>query len=86
MKTYCGMEVKVHASLTSALDRGKRSAARFFRFLPGGKKPGTTPVGSEGGWIKAAVVKRIITAVAGNRSPALPTRSLAIFLSDPFHL
>jgi hypothetical protein len=39
MKTYWGVEVQLHAFLTSALDGGEWSASRPGRFTPQGMNP-----------------------------------------------
>jgi len=41
MKTYEGVEVQLHAILTSSLDKGEWSASRPSRFIPG----------KMGGWV-----------------------------------
>jgi hypothetical protein len=45
MKAYGGMEVYLHAFLTSALDGGEWSASRPGRFIPKVRTPGTSWVG-----------------------------------------
>jgi hypothetical protein len=48
MKTYWGMEVKLHAFLTSALDGGEWSASRPASYTPRERVPGTHWIG---GWV-----------------------------------
>jgi hypothetical protein len=58
MKTYLGVEVKLHAFLTSALDAGERSASRPGLFTLRVKAPGTH-------WIGDWVDYRIVTDAMG---------------------
>jgi hypothetical protein len=48
MKTYWGVEVKLHAFLTSVLDGGELSASRPCRFTPRERALGTHWIG---GWV-----------------------------------
>jgi hypothetical protein len=48
MKTYWGVEAKLHAFLTSALDGSEWSASRPGRFTPRERVPGTNWIG---GWV-----------------------------------
>jgi hypothetical protein len=48
MKTYGGVDVQIHVSLTSALAGGEWSASRPGRFTPGKEPP--VPIGKEAGW------------------------------------
>jgi hypothetical protein len=48
MKTYEGVDVKIHIFLTSALAGGEWSALRPSRFTPEEKSPGTHWMG---GWV-----------------------------------
>jgi len=73
LTTYCGVDVWLHAFLTSALDGGQWSASRPGRFTPRERGPGTHWIG---GWVGPivglnAVAKRKIPASAGNRTPVV---------------
>jgi hypothetical protein len=48
MKTYGGVDVKIHVLLTSALVGGEWSASSPGRFTPGERDPGTQWIG---GWV-----------------------------------
>jgi hypothetical protein len=48
MKTYAGVDVKIHIFLTSALARGEWSALRPYRFTPREINPSTYWMG---GWV-----------------------------------
>jgi hypothetical protein len=48
MKTYGGVDVETHVSLTSALVGGEWSASRPGRFTPGERAPSTHWIG---GWV-----------------------------------
>jgi hypothetical protein len=48
MKTYEGVDVKIHIFFTSALVEGEWSASRPCRFTPGKELP--VPIGGEVGW------------------------------------
>jgi len=48
LKAYCGVEVQLHAFLTSAQDRGEWSAIRPDRFTSGERAPGACWIG---GWV-----------------------------------
>jgi len=48
MKTYRGVEVQLHAFLTSALDGGEWSVSRPGRFTPRKRAPGAHWIG---GWV-----------------------------------
>jgi len=52
MKTYGGVEIQLHAFLTSALDGGEWSASRPGHFTPGETAPGTHWLG---GWVGPTV-------------------------------
>jgi hypothetical protein len=74
MKMYWGVEVKLHAFLTSALNGGEWSASRPGRFTPRETAPGTHWIG---GWMdpKAsvdAVVKRKIPSPRRESNPRTP--------------
>jgi len=45
VKTYGGMEVKLHISLTSALDGNEYLASCSYRFIAGGRDAGTHWIG-----------------------------------------
>jgi hypothetical protein len=53
MKTYGGVEVKLHAFLTSVLDGGEWSASRPGRFIPRERSPGSRWIGS---WVDSRAV------------------------------
>jgi hypothetical protein len=65
MKMYGGMEVYLHAFLTSALDGGDRSASRPGLFTLGERVP-PVPFGWVGTRAVLAAVKRKSHALAGN--------------------
>jgi hypothetical protein len=74
MKTYWGVEVWLHAFLTSALDGGERSASRPDRFTPRERAAGTHWIG---GWVGPrafldAVVKRKIPSPHRESNPKTP--------------
>jgi hypothetical protein len=48
MKTYCGVEVQLHAFLNSALDGDEWSTSRPGRFTPRERARGT--LGQDAGW------------------------------------
>jgi hypothetical protein len=48
MKTYGGVDVKIHVFLTWTLDGGEWSASRPGRFTPGERAPGIHWIGA--GW------------------------------------
>jgi hypothetical protein len=48
MKAYWGVEINLHAFMTSVLDGGERSASRPGRFTPRERVPGTHWIG---GWV-----------------------------------
>jgi hypothetical protein len=62
MKTYWGVEVWLHAFLTSALDGDERSASRPGRFTPTERAPGNHWIGGRvgSGAVLDAVVRRKI--------------------------
>jgi hypothetical protein len=74
MKTYWGVEVLLHAFLTSALDGGEWSASRPGRFTPRERAPGTHSIG---GWVGPravlnAMVKREIPSPCRKSNPRTP--------------
>jgi hypothetical protein len=74
MKTYWGVEVYLHAFLTSALDGGEWSASRPGRFTPKERAPGTHRIR---GWVGPravpdAVVKRKISSLHRESNPRTP--------------
>jgi hypothetical protein len=74
MKAYWGVEVELHAFLTSALDGGDWSASRPGHFTRRERTSGTH-------WIEAGLVagvKRKFPALTGIRTPDHPTRSPAL--------
>jgi hypothetical protein len=75
MKAYWGVEVKVHAFMTLALDGGEWSASRPGRFTPRKRCPGIHWIGS---WVGPravlyAVVKRKIPSPRRKSNPKTPT-------------
>jgi hypothetical protein len=74
MKTYWGVEVKLHAFLTSALDGGEWSASLPDRFTPRERTPGTNWIG---GWVGP---RAILDALVKRKIPS-PRRE-----SNPKHL
>jgi hypothetical protein len=78
---HTGVEIQLHAFLTSALDGGERSASRPGLFTPRGRAPDTHWIG---GWVGPravldAVVKRKIPSPCRDSNPQLP-------LSYPYRL
>jgi hypothetical protein len=74
MKTYWGVEVYLHAFLTSALDGGEWSTSRHGRFTPRERALGTHWIG---GWVGPravldAVVKRKIPSPRRESKPRTP--------------
>jgi hypothetical protein len=74
MKAYWGMEVQLHAFLTSALDEGEWSASRPGRFTPRERALGTHWIG---GWLGPravldAVVNRKIPSPLQESNPRTP--------------
>jgi hypothetical protein len=74
MKTHWGVEVYLHAFLTSALHGGEWSASRAGRFTPREKAPGTHWIG---GWVGPravldAVMKRKIPNPRRKSNPRTP--------------
>jgi hypothetical protein len=74
---YWGVEVYIHAFLTSALDGGEWSASRPGSFTPRERAPGTHWIG---GWVGPevgldTVVKRKFPVPARTRAPDIPARS-----------
>jgi hypothetical protein len=71
MKTYEGVEIYLHAFLTSALDEGEWTFSRPSRFPLREYPPVAT--GQEAGWapehVLDAVTKRKMPAPTGNRTP-----------------
>jgi hypothetical protein len=68
-----GVEVYLHACLTSTLEGGECSASRPARFTPREK---SSSIYWTGGWLRPracldAVAKRKIAATAGNRTPVI---------------
>jgi hypothetical protein len=73
LSTTTGIEVKLHSSLTSALDASKRAALSFGAFIPGDRDPGIRWMG---GWLEHKVCmerggEEKISAPAGNRKPVV---------------
>jgi hypothetical protein len=71
MKTYWGVEVKLHAFLNSALDGGEWSASRLGHFTPGERTPGTR-------WIGVWLGPRAVLDTVAKRKIPSPRRE-----SDP---
>jgi hypothetical protein len=74
VKTYWGVEVQLHAFLTSARDGGEWSASRPGRFAPRERAPSTHYIG---GWVDPrvvldAVVKRKIPSPRREPNPKTP--------------
>jgi hypothetical protein len=74
MKAHWGVEVQLHAFLTSALDGGEWSASRPGLFTSRERTPGTRWIG---GWVGPragldAVVKRKIPSLRRKSNPRTP--------------
>jgi hypothetical protein len=73
MNNHCGVEVYLHAFLTSPLDGGEWSASRPGRFTTGVRAPAIHWmigwVGPRAGLDTAARRKNVIIAPAGNWTP-----------------
>jgi len=71
MKAYWGVEVYLHAFLTSALDLGEWSASRPGRFTPRERAPGTHWIG---GWVGsgAGVDTMVKTKIPSSRRELNP--------------
>jgi hypothetical protein len=74
MKTYWGVEVYLHAFLTSAQDGGEWSASRPGRFIPRGSAPDTHWIA---GWVDPravldTVLKRKIPSPHREWNPRTP--------------
>jgi hypothetical protein len=73
MKTYCGVEVQLHAFLISVLDGGEWSASRPGRFTARERAPGTRWIG---GWVGPRAVldavKRKILSPRRESNPRTP--------------
>jgi hypothetical protein len=67
MKTYWGVEVYLHAFLTSELDGGKWSASRSGRFTPRERAPGTR-------WIGVWMGPRAVLETVSKRKISSPRR------------
>jgi hypothetical protein len=80
MNTYWGVELQLHAFVTSVLDGGEWSASR-----PGERAPGTHCVGLEAG-LDTAVAKRGIPSSSQESNPDRPARSLVAILTELFRL
>jgi hypothetical protein len=81
MKAYWGVEVYLHAFLSSALDGGEWSAPLPVRFTPSERAPGNHWIG---GWVGPragldAVVRKKFPVPAGTRTPDHPARSPALY-------
>jgi hypothetical protein len=74
MKTYWGVEVQLHAFLTSALDEGEWSVSRPGRFTPRGRAPNTPWIGDCVGprAVLGTVVKRNIPSPRRESKPRTP--------------
>jgi len=73
MKRYWGVEIKLHAFLTSGLDEGEWSASCPTHFIPGERDPGTHRVGR---WVGPraglnAVEKRKVPVLVGYQRPVV---------------
>jgi hypothetical protein len=64
MKTYWGVEIYLHAFLTSALDGGEWSASRPGRFTSRERAPGTHWIG---GWVG---LRAVLDAVMNRKIPS----------------
>jgi len=71
MKTYGGLEVLLHALLTSSLDGGEWSASCLSSFTPGVRAPGTHWIGDcvDPRASLNAVTDRKVPSSVGNRTP-----------------
>jgi hypothetical protein len=81
MKAYWGVEILLHAFLTSALDGGEWSASRPGHFNPRERTPGTHWIGD---WVGPsagldAVMRRKFSAPIGTRTPDHPASSPALY-------
>jgi hypothetical protein len=81
MKTYWGVEVQIHAFLTSAIDGGEWSALRPVRFITTER---ATSTHWTGGWVGPragldTVVKRKFPAPAGTRTLDHSAHSPALY-------
>jgi hypothetical protein len=77
MKVYLGVEVQLHAFLTSALDGGDWSASRPGRFAPTERAPGTH-------WIGGCVGPRaVLDAVQMNKCHFCGTQRYSSVFGNP---